>query len=271
MSVSASPRGKRTQPAAEAKLVEENVEQPKHAKPRAAAKRSTAAKPRARAARPRAAEKAKPKRAAAKKPAVPAKPRARATVPPPVEPLQLPPVRRRRRRRGRFLLLGLAVLALAGAATTFLLVRDVEPASVSAGSAAGIVTPARLAELAELRRAPIYWAGSLPGTRLELRTTRIGTYVRYLPAGMPAGSDELAPTVATYPLREAYDTAVDRGKSPQMSSRRLHGGGIAVWRGARALSVYIAFRGDPYLVEVYAPEPGEARRLALSGRIAAVG
>jgi hypothetical protein len=269
MSVSASPRGKKTQPAAEAKLVEENVEPPKRAKPRAAAKkRSAVAKPPARAARP-AAEQAKPKRAAAKKPAVPAKQRARATVPPPVEQPPLPPVRRRR--RGRILLLGLAVLALAGAATTFLLVREVDPAPIDVNSAAGIVTPARLAELADLRSAPIYWAGSLPATRLELRTTRIGTYVRYLPAGMAAGSDELAPTVATYPLRNAYETAVDRGKSPQMSSRSLDGGGIAVWRGARALSVYIAFRGDPYLVEVYAPEAGEARRLALSGRIAAVG
>jgi hypothetical protein len=169
------------------------------------------------------------------------------------------------------LLLGLAVLAAAGAATTFLLVREVEPAPIGARSAAGIVTPAQLAELADLRSAPIYWAGSLPATRLELRTTRIGTYVRYLPAGMAAGGDELAPTVATYPLRNAYETAVDRGKSPQMSSRSLDGGGIAVWRGARALSVYIAFRGDPYLVEVYAPEAGEARRLALSGRITAVG
>jgi hypothetical protein len=269
MSVSASPRGKKTQPAAEAKLVEENVEPPKRAKPRAAAKkRSAVAKPPARAARP-AAEQAKPKRAAAKKPAVPAKQRARATVPPPVEQPPPPPVRRRR--RGRILLLGLAVLALAGAATTFLLVREVDPAPIDVSSAAGIVTPARLAELADLRSAPIYWAGSLPATRLELRTTRIGTYVRYLPAGMAAGSDELAPTVATYPLRNAYETAVDRGKSPQMSSRSLDGGGIAVWRGARALSVYIAFRGDPYLVEVYAPEAGEARRLALSGRIAAVG
>ena len=269
MIVSASPRGKKTQPAAEAKLVEENVEQPKRAKPRAAAKkRPTAATPRARAARP-AAEKAKPKRAAAKKPAVPAKLRARAAMPPPVEQPPAPPVRRRR--RGRFLLLGLAVLALAGAATTFLLVRDVEPAPISASGAAGIVTPARLAELADLRPAPIYWAGSLPATRLELRTTRIGTYVRYLPVGVPAGSDELARTVATYPLRNAYETAVDRGKSPQMSSRSLDGGGIAVWRGARALSVYIAFRGDPYLVEVYAPQPGEARRLALTGWIEAVG
>ncbi len=268
MSVSASPRGKKTQPATEAKHVEENVDRPKRAKPRAAAKkRSTAAKPRA-GATPPAAEKAKPKRAAAKKPAVPATPRARAAVPPPVEEPPEPPVLRRR--RGRFLLLGVAVLALAGAATTFLVVRDVEPAPVDAGGSAGIVTPARLAELAGLRSAPIYWAGSLPATRLELRTTRMGTYVRYLPAGMPAGSDELAPTVATYPLRNAYETAVDRGKGPQMSSRSLEGGGIAVWRGTRALSVYIAFPGDPYLVEVYAPDPGEARRLALSGGIVAV-
>ena len=55
-----------------------------------------------------------------------------------------------------------------------------------------------------------------------------------------------------------------------MTSQPTRNDGLAVWSKARPTSVYVAFRGVPSLVEVYAPDAKEARTLALSGRIRTV-
>ena len=61
-----------------------------------------------------------------------------------------------------------------------------------------------------------------PGSRLlgrpcpraqdEDRTTRVGTFVRYLPPSAQAGDPGTALTIATYPLRNAYATAYSPGR-----------------------------------------------------------
>jgi hypothetical protein len=106
---------------------------------------------------------------------------------------------------------------------------------------------------------------------LELSRTPDGTFVRYLPRGTARGAPGRALTVATYPLEDAYATAMRRASSRAATSRRIAGGGIAVWTTSDPTSVYVAFPGVPHLVEVYAPDADEARRLAVSGRIAPAG
>jgi hypothetical protein len=129
------------------------------------------------------------------------------------------------------------------------------------------VSPAELASFADSHSAPVYWAGPLPARTLELTRTEVGTFVRYLPAGTAVGGSSRALTVATYPLRDAYGTVVRRAKGAGMSSSPTRNGGLAVWRKAQPTSVYVAFRGVPSLVEVYAPEAEEARTVALSGQL----
>jgi hypothetical protein len=129
------------------------------------------------------------------------------------------------------------------------------------------VSQNELVALAASRTAPVYWVGRLTGRELELTTSADGTFVRYLPAGARAGDDRLALTVATYPVRGAYATAKARAKGEGMMARETRNGGLAVWNRERPTSVYVAFAGVPQLVEVYAPDAAEARRLALSGRI----
>ena len=114
---------------------------------------------------------------------------------------------------------------------------------------------------------PVYWAGPLASRKLELTTTTVGTFVRYLPLNAPVGDSERAITVGTYPLRNAYATAVSRAKAPEMTSRETAGGGLVVWSKTLPTSVYLAFPGVPQLVEVYAPDADTARGLALSGDI----
>ena len=121
--------------------------------------------------------------------------------------------------------------------------------------------------LCELARRPRLLGGTLASRKLELTTTSVGTFVRYLPLNAPVGDSARAITVGTYPLRNAYATAVSRAKSPAMTSRETSGGGLVVWSQKLPTSVYLAFPGVPQLVEVYAPDADDARTLALSGRI----
>jgi hypothetical protein len=132
---------------------------------------------------------------------------------------------------------------------------------------AAAVSQDELVTLVGARETPVYWAGRIPGRELELTTTTDGTFVRYLPAGVSAGDDRRTLTVATYAVHNAYATARARAKSAGMASRETRNGGLAVWSRAQATSVYVAYAGVPQLIEVYAPDAAEARRLALSGRI----
>ena len=67
---------------------------------------------------------------------------------------------------------------------------------------------------------PVYWAGRIPARKLELTTTGSGTFVRYLPLSASGGDSARAITIATYPLRNAFATAVSRSKSAADASKR---------------------------------------------------
>ena len=141
------------------------------------------------------------------------------------------------------------------------------PAPDSGGGAPVAVSAAELATLAAAQDAPVYWAGLLRSRTLELTRTDTGTFVRYLPAGNAVGGSSRSLTIATYPVPSAYGTAITRAKGAGMSSSRTANGGLAVWSKAQPTSVYVAFRGVPSLVEVYAPKAEDARTFALSRQL----
>ncbi|MDX6397912.1 MAG: hypothetical protein QOJ43_1320, partial [Gaiellaceae bacterium] len=184
---------------------------------------------------------------------------------------RLPPhapraTRARRRRRSGVARGAVVLVAVAAAAAVVFAVRwDRSPGPIRATAVA--MSSANLHSVAASRTTPIYWAGPIAGRELELTTTTTGTFVRYLPARARSGGTKLALTIATYPLKSAYTTAVGQAKEKGMTSKPAENGGIAVWRKSKPTSVYLAFRGVPSLIEVYAPVAKEARTVALSGRI----
>lgn len=200
----------------------------------------------------------------------PAPRRDRALFGPAFPPTVAPEAKRDRALLGpAFYLSALLVVVLAVSATAaFLLLRvDESSESLQAGVPA-TVSAETLATVATSRAAPVYWAGPIPSRKLELTASRTGTFVRYLPMAVLAGDPRATfTTIATYPLRNSYETAVRRGAEPGMVSREMPGGGVAVWSRAEPTSVYLAYPQKPQLVEVYALNPADARRLALSGRV----
>jgi len=165
-----------------------------------------------------------------------------------------------------FVLLG----ALVGIAAA-LYVRDGGASSAKHGRAAAISTSALSSWVATVGH-PVYWAGPEQDYTYELTHTTDGRiYIRYLPAGVSIGS--AAPdylTVGTYPVKHALSTVRAIGSKHGGSLTRLSSGGWAAVDPDHQLSIYIAYPGAGYEVEVYDPSPGMARRLVDSGAIAPV-
>jgi hypothetical protein len=220
----------------------------------------------------KAAKPAARKRAAA---APKTTPRTRATTPKPTPvevlepvPAPLPPAAVKTPHHSLRAIAGFGfVLAAAVAAAAVLVVGRSDDAPLQDPGDPVAVTAEELASFAGSQGTPVYWAGPVRARTLELTSTDAGTFVRYLPAGATVGDSSRALTVATYPLRNAYGTAARRAKATGMTSSPTRNGGLAVWSKTQPTSVYVAFRGVPSLVEVYAPQAKEARTLALSGQL----
>lgn len=132
-----------------------------------------------------------------------------------------------------------------------------------------IVNEAELAERAAALGQPIFWAGPMQGTELELEELQgEGVRVRYVPEGTEAGkAPSEALTIGSYLLpnpREALETFASE---PGSTARRREDGRIVVVDRERPTSVYFVDPEDTVQVEVYDPSPEKAMSLALSGKV----
>lgn len=150
--------------------------------------------------------------------------------------------------------------------------RVVQPAASQPATAlrAGVPTelsPGQLRDYARLGGRDVFWLGPVLGTRLEVTEAGArGLFVRYVPAGQKIGDRATRyTTVATYRVESAYRVAIRSSKTPGAITEALPSGGLAVWRRDRPTSVFLAYPGSASLVEIFAPDPADARRLARSG------
>jgi hypothetical protein len=124
-----------------------------------------------------------------------------------------------------------------------------------------------LQDLARANPEPIYWAGPKPDTVYEYRRTSAGVFIRYLPRGAIAGDSTPRLTIATYPMENAYAVAQTGAKRPGSVALQIAGGGIASYTKKHPTNVYLAYPATSFQVEVYAPSPAVARRVAAGGRV----
>jgi hypothetical protein len=181
---------------------------------------------------------------------------------------------RRHARKQRLLLrASLASLAAVVALVAWLATRDDDRGSdkreAQAAPAVGIVSPAGLDAASAKLGQSVYWAGSLPGTELELEElSEGGVRVIYLPAGEEAGADSTtALIVGSYPLSDPEAALREFAAQPGAIVRRSKDGTEVVSSRERPTSVYFVGADKAVQVEVYDPSPRRAMRLALSGRV----
>jgi hypothetical protein len=133
------------------------------------------------------------------------------------------------------------------------------------------VSPKSLARVAATAQTPIYWGGPRPQQTYELtRTSQGGFLVRYLPLGTDIGVTTPYLTVGTYAVKNAL-AAIRRLSLVKGSTQiKLDGGGLAVTDPHFPRSVYLAYPGSAYEIEVFDPSIAQARQLVTSGQIVAV-
>jgi hypothetical protein len=169
---------------------------------------------------------------------------------------------------------GLASLAAIVAIVAWLATRNDDQGGDRGEAAAeptvAIVSPAGLAAAGAELGQPIYWAGSLPGTELELEELSDGgARVIYLPGGEKAGTDSAATlTIGSYPLADPEAALAEfAARPPGAIVRHSEDGTEVVSSREQLTSVYFVGPDKAVQVEVYDPSPRRAMRLALSGRV----
>jgi hypothetical protein len=172
---------------------------------------------------------------------------------------------------GRSLVAGVVLVAVVGLLAWLLLGGDGdEPASVGAPRAAGVE---QLRDLAASVGHDVYWAGPASvGAELELTHEADGRiFVRYLSDGGEVGDPRARfTTVATYPVPAALAALRKEADGPDAIIRTLPGGGLAYLNADQPTSVYLAWPGTGYEVEVFDPSPKHALDLVLAGAIVPV-
>ena len=146
---------------------------------------------------------------------------------------------------------------------------DDESAPTFSGGDATAASAEDLAALPASVGHPVYWAGPKRGNTYELTRTDDGRiYIRYLPAGVEIGSDQPKYlTIGTYPSQNALGVVRGLAKKLDAKAMKVRGGGAAVQDTEHPTSVYLAYPGSDYQIEVYDPSPARALELALSGGV----
>jgi hypothetical protein len=174
-------------------------------------------------------------------------------------------------REPRFRLGAVIAVAVAAGLVTWLVLSSRGSSKPAASDAIGMAGPALRSAAAAL--GGFDWAGPRPHTVYELtRTTDGRTYVRYLPDGTKVGDprpDFL--TIGTYRQPHAFANVRAAARRAGVVRIALPNGGLAVYDKSRPTSVYLAYPGAAYQVEVYSPSPAQARALARSGQVRPVG
>lgn len=138
----------------------------------------------------------------------------------------------------------------------------------AAGTGARIVSAAQLASLARSAAGPIYWVGPRSNVEYEVTKTVEGrTFVRYLPPGTRAGSNDTALTVGSYPVKGAFASVQQLSGRAGFVPVAVTGGAVAAYPKVAPTSVYLAFPGSDVQIEVYSPKRGEAASLVTAGKI----
>jgi hypothetical protein len=175
-------------------------------------------------------------------------------------------------RQRRTWAVGVVGLAIVGVVVGWMVARDGSPSSSPQSTPfVNPVPPVGLSAgglhtLAGAVGQPIYWVGPKPDYLYELtRTPEGNVFIRYLPPNVDVGAKSAKYlVVATYPFRNAYAALQQAADGREL---QIPGGGIASVDRAHPTSVYVAYPGVDYQIEVYDPSPARSLQVARSGEV----
>lgn len=111
----------------------------------------------------------------------------------------------------------------------------------------------------------VYWAGPQRGAKYTINAQNVGAiYVRYLPDGK--GISDTAPNyrvIATYKEANGYDATLAAGNQANgVSVARPDNSGVIYYNKNTPTNVYLAFKSQPYQIEIFDPSAEVALDLA---------
>jgi hypothetical protein len=143
-----------------------------------------------------------------------------------------------------------------------------DDSTTAAGAEPVAVSRGGLSTLAGALGQPIYWVGPRGGGLYELQQLPDGkAYVRYLPSGVEAGASQPLLTVGTYPLVDAYGVTQSHARAQGSIPVDPKNGGVGFTSAANATSVYVAFPGSDFQIEVFHPTPARAQKIVERGTV----
>lgn len=148
---------------------------------------------------------------------------------------------------------------------------DGEPAATQEAAEARIVSEDELADAASTSETPIYWAGEMADTQIELTEEGPSVLVRYLEEDDEPGAQVQRVTVGTYALPNPRKALNTFAKTPGATVTNVEGIGKVVINPQARKNVYFVDPDDEVQVEVYAPSAKEAIGLVRSGQVQPVG
>jgi hypothetical protein len=185
-----------------------------------------------------------------------------ATKPKPAAPKAEHGISAPRRPDRRLLRAGVLTLALLVGLATWLVTRD-DDSREEPGGIGRIATLEELREVRDTLGQPIYWAGPIPFSRVELRELDHGVQLIYLPLDGPTGEEPPKTlTVGSYPLPDPAKAVEGFARRPGSVVRRAADGRELVFSRGTPTSVYFASPDNTVQVEVYAPSPRQALDVA---------
>jgi hypothetical protein len=154
-------------------------------------------------------------------------------------------------------------VALLAAVIAWVATRDGDDASPApAEPVARVASEEELADASALLGQPIYWAGPVAGTTVELEELEDAARVKYVGED---GGETL--TVASYPLPDPVGALRRFASQPGTVTREARDGTEVFYDKDAPNSVYFADPAGGVQVEVYAPSPALALKTALSGSV----
>lgn len=111
----------------------------------------------------------------------------------------------------------------------------------------------------------VYWAGSAKGAKYTINAQNVGAiYVRYLPDGK--GISDTTPNyrvIATYKEPNGYDATLAAGNQANgVSVARPDNTGVIYYNKNTPTNVYLAYKSQPYQIEIFDPSAEVALNLA---------
>ena len=103
----------------------------------------------------------------------------------------------------------------------------------------------------------VYWAGPVRGAKYTINAQNTGAiYVRYLPGGKDISDNSPRfRVIATYKEENAFDATVAAGNQANgVSLNRADETGVIYYNKNSPTNVYVAFKTQPYQIEIFDPE-----------------